>query len=151
MLTVCKSLGIAALAGVLSLGADRALAADTTFFVILNGGNEVSATGQANAGHQTAYGGATVVFRNNQRMCYAIVVWQMDAPTAAHIHRGKAGVNGGIVVPLSPPNGGNPGHVSDCVAVDSAIGSAIRNAPAEFYINVHSKTFPGGAVRGQLF
>jgi hypothetical protein len=146
-----RSLGMAALAAVLGFGTDKALAADTTFFVILNGGNEVSGAGQANAGHQEAYGSATVVFRNNQRLCYAIVVMAMDAPTAAHIHRGRAGVNGGIVVPLNPPNAGNLGHVSGCAAVDAAIGNEIRSNPASFYVNVHSGQFPGGAVRGQLF
>jgi hypothetical protein len=64
-----------------------------------------------------------------------------------------SGVNGGIVVNLSPPNApgaGNPGASSGCVAALAGIVTAIRNDPTSFYVNVHNGAFPNGAVRGQL-
>jgi hypothetical protein len=146
-----KSLGIALLAALGCVTGTQAFAADTTYFAVLSGGNEVSPAGAANAGDPDGYGSASVVFRNNQRMCYSILVIGIDRPTAAHIHRGPAGVNGGIVVPLSPPVGGGMGHVSDCIAIDPAIGKNIRADSAGFYVNVHTGKFPNGALRGQLF
>ncbi|MPZ59018.1 MAG: CHRD domain-containing protein [Rhizobiales bacterium] len=151
MLALGKSIRIALLAALGCVAGTQAYATDTTFFAILKGGNEVSAGGQANAGDPDGYGSASVVFRSNGRICYSIIVMRIDRPTAAHIHRGNAGVNGPIVVPLTPPVGGSLGHVSDCIAIDPAVGGNIRNDSAGFYVNVHTGQFPGGALRGQLF
>jgi len=157
MLTLRRSFGIATLstlatvAALVSFGADRARADDTTFFAVLSGGNEVSGTGQANAGAPNGYGSGTVVFRNNQRLCYALIVMAIDTPAAAHIHRARAGTNGPIVVNFEAPASGNFGSSSGCVTVDAALAKEIRGDPAGFYINVHSAKFPAGAIRGQLF
>ena len=122
-------------------------------FAVLLGGNEVGATGQANAGDSNAVGAATVLFDNDgTTLCFTIIVNNLDAPNAAHIHRGLAGVNGPILVTLIAPATGNPGTSSDCIAgVDSALASEIRGNPGRFYINVHTTNFPNGAIRGQLF
>jgi hypothetical protein len=40
------------------------------------------------------------------------------------------------------------GTVTD---VDPAVVQQIRRTPKNFYANLHSAEFPGGAVRGQLF
>jgi hypothetical protein len=46
------------------------VALDDTFFAILNGGNEVGTSGQANAGDPNSYGTASVVFVSANRFCY---------------------------------------------------------------------------------
>jgi hypothetical protein len=127
-------------------------------FAVLVGGNEVSPTGDANAGDQNAFGTATVVVHPtpadpaNEQLCFALVVRGIDNPIAAHIHAAKAGVNGPIVVPLIPiPVSGNPGTSSGCVSAGNSIVAALTSRPANFYVNVHTTAFPGGAVRGQLF
>jgi hypothetical protein len=140
----------ALIAGVGCVGSP-AVALDDTFFAILNGGNEVSDSGQANAGDPNGYGSASVVFVAPNRFCYSIIVNNIGNPTAAHIHRGAAGVNGRIVVTLIAPNVGNPGLSRGCEVVGDALAEAIRNHPQRFYVNVHTGAFPGGAVRGQLF
>jgi hypothetical protein len=139
------------IAGISGGFAAQAMATDFTFFAILNGGNEVSSTGQANAGDPDAYGSASVVFKANTVICYSISVVNIATPTLAHIHEAKAGVNGPIVVPLTPPPSGNPGVSSACISIDPTLWSRIRVTPANFYINVHNGAFPGGAMRGQLF
>ena len=67
---------------------------------------------------------------------------------AAHVHTGTAGTLGGIVVPLRAP--GENGLASGCVSAARATVAQILRNPAAYYVNVHTPTFPGGAVRGQL-
>jgi hypothetical protein len=127
-----------------------AIALDTTFSAVLNGGNEVSGTGEANAGDQDGYGIGSVVFNSLHNLCHAILVNKIGTPTAAHIHRGRAGVNGPIVVTLNAPNTGSPGTSRGCGEIDGKLAVEIRANPTHFYINVHTGGFPGGAIRGQL-
>ena len=73
-------------------------------------------------------------------------------PAAAHIHRGIAGVNGPIVVPAgnaSFPNLG-PNSATGCVLIGADLATEIMTTPANFYVNVHTSDFAGGAIRGQL-
>jgi hypothetical protein len=82
------------------------------------------------------------------RVCYLLAVANVDGTVAAaHIHQAPAGVNGPVVVPLTAPVAG---PVSACATVDRALARNIARNPANFYVNVHSTTFPAGAVRGQL-
>lgn len=137
---------------VIVFGASAASAQGVHLFAVLNGGNEVTNQGQANQGDPNGHGAALVIIINNRRICFAIAVHRIDTPTAAHIHAGKAGTNGGIVIGLAAPNKGNNGTSSGCVGgLDPADVRAIRNAPSEFYVNVHTNQFPSGALRGQLF
>src|SRR5262245_12483914 len=69
------------------------------------------------------------------------------SPTAAHIHRGKAGANGPVVITLTK-TGANTFAVPDRTFVsDSDYGAYNAN---ELYVNVHSEKNPNGEVRGQL-
>jgi hypothetical protein len=144
---------IPALTGILGFAQSAAFAQTVPppLFAVLLGGSEVSATGEANAGDEDGRGSATVIISATNNLCFAIVVDGIDGPTFAHIHRGAAGVNGDIVVPLTEPSAGNPGTSSGCVAVDTALLTEIQNTPSAFYVNVHTGVFPDGAVRGQLF
>jgi hypothetical protein len=69
---------------------------------------------------------------------------------AAHIHRGPPGVNGPVVIPLSINPGTTSGTVSDTATADPALLDEICLNPGGFYINLHTDTFPGGEIRGQL-
>jgi hypothetical protein len=76
------------------------------------------------------------------QVCVHITVSGLDAPTAAHIHTGAAGLAGPVLVPLPVADG--------CAPVTASQRASILAAPAGFYVNVHTTAFPNGAVRGQL-
>ena len=126
---------------------------EAPLFAVLLGGNEVSDEGDASVGDTDGRGSATVLINQAQgTLCFGITVSGLSTPQAAHIHRAVAGVNGDIVVGLTPPTAGNPGSASGCVTgVAPAILKAIKLTPSLFYVNVHTTDFPAGAVRGQLF
>ena len=66
-------------------------------------------------------------------------------PTASHIHKGAAGTSGPIVVPF-----GGTFKAKGCIVSTAATLSAIEKNPKGYYVNVHSKKHPNGAVRSQL-
>lgn len=68
--------------------------------------------------------------------------------TAAHIHEAAAGVNGPIRVFLSGTTGGTTYMSHDMPVLSAALETALF--ANELYVNIHSTTFPGGEVRGQL-
>lgn len=83
------------------------------------------------------------------RLCYRLIARNIVLPAdGAHIHRGRAGVAGDIVVTLKPPNA-NGGSVG-CVNLGQPLLMAIRNNPANYYVNIHTSDFAAGAIRGQL-
>ena len=65
----------------------------------------------------------------------------------AHIHKGAKGTSGNIVVPLP---GSFLAKASGCVPASGAILRAIEADPHGYYVNIHSKKYPGGAIRAQL-
>jgi hypothetical protein len=121
-------------------------------YAVLAGGNEVSASNEANAGDPDGSGTASVDIAGTS-LCFGITVRAIGAPTAAHIHNAAAGVNGPIVVFLDPfPTSGSPGSSSGCLSgLDRALLARIAANPHLYYVNIHNDDFPAGAVRGQLF
>ena len=89
-------------------------------------------------------------------VCYVIKVKRIDAVTAAHIHVGAAGTNGGVVVDLAILSADTKVTESstiyhDCLeGLDTALLTAIKADPAGYYLNVHTSVYPDGAIRGQL-
>jgi hypothetical protein len=67
--------------------------------------------------------------------------------TAAHIHTGAIGVNGGVAIDLGVV-GGTGGTLGNTVAITQGQIDSIR--AGQTYINIHSINFPGGEIRGQL-
>lgn len=100
------------------------------------------------AGDPDGSGSAVVTLNQGQGVvCFDIEVAGIDAVTNAHIHAAPAGVAGPVVVPFNPSVNG----LKNCVSgVDPELIKAIRQNPADYYVNVHTAPFPAGAVRGQL-
>jgi hypothetical protein len=78
------------------------------------------------------------------------------AITAAHIHTGATGLEGGFVVNLDLAPGevvlaNGTGTIPKTGKATSAdVAQGMINNPAGFYFNVHSANNPAGVVRGQL-
>jgi len=135
-------------AGLSMGGAVIATAQGVQAFAVLLGGNEPPSPGTDLDG----YGAAALTFHNPSTICVVYVVDRIGKPNAAHIHKGKAGVNGPPVIALPIPASGNPGQAGICIDdVAAGLFAQIRNSPSDFYLNVHTSDFGGGAVRGQLF
>ena len=91
-------------------------------------------------------------------VCYDMTVSNLTAnPSMAHIHKAPAGTNGGIVVHLFG-SGGAPAPTSTSFTITNFCQTGISQAlikdiiqnPDQYYVNVHTSTFPGGEIRGQL-
>lgn len=129
--------------------------AGTTMAAPNHGGRPLSATllGANEApGPGDPDGTGNAEFRLNPgqgEICYDITVADIALPaTGAHIHRGAAGVAGPVVVPLTPPDAS--GHSSGCASVDRELVLDILHNPSNFYANIHTSTYPAGAIRDQL-
>ena len=87
--------------------------------------------------------------KDTLQVCYRLHAESVTLPTtAAHIHRGGAGVDGPVVVPFSPP--GADGNSSGCTTTTAdLINEMLANLPG-FYVNVHTREHPAGAIRAQL-
>ncbi len=111
-----------------------------TFTVPLTGEAEVPGPGDPD-------GSGTAVLRvNSGRICYTLMVEDIEPATAAHIHEGQPDEAGPIVQALSPPTDGSS---SGCI-VNPQLAREILAEPGDYYVNVHNKEYPAGALRGQL-
>jgi CHRD domain len=125
-------------------------AAQTPFLASLNGANE------SPAGDADGVGAAAItfdVFNVSDPVSGAEVCWDLSysgitgTPVMAHIHRGAAGVNGPIEVPIT---GLLATSATGCAAVAPALAQEIMATPSGFYVNVHTTDYGAGAIRGQL-
>ena len=117
----------------------------------LTGANEVPVAGKPAVGDPK--GSATgIVEVQGDKVTYAFSWKGISAPTLGHIHEGKAGVNGDVKVPLFGT--AMPDTVTAAAGTatitDQATADGLRKNPSGSYLNLHTKEFPGGAVRGQL-
>jgi hypothetical protein len=104
---------------------------------------EVPALAQGLLAQGTAY---VDIDAASGRVCSSIAPNGVGMPTAAHIHRGTAGVAGPVVADLGTGFRGE----RTCMAGDPALLQEIAGNPGGFYVNLHTADFPEGAMRGQL-
>ncbi len=126
---------------VLALPTSAAPAARSTLEANLTGKQEVPGPGDPNGR------GNAMVKVYEARVCYTLEARRIKPAMAAHIHLGLRGEAGPIVATLKPPTDGSS---KGCVAVPRALSLGLKENPAHYYINVHNKPYPEGAIRGQL-
>ena len=147
---------IVALGSITANGFINSALGQQSFSAELSGGDEVppvdtNATGIAN-------------FQDNvQTVNYQLSVSDLVNVTQAHIHRGEEGENGKVVVtlynttmPTGPMSGLlSQGNITAANLVGPLAGqqltdliSIMDNGTA--YVNVHTKDFPDGEIRGQI-
>lgn len=93
--------------------------------------------------------GSALVTVNHGRgeVCWRLEVADIAPAAAAHIHAAPAGMNGPVVVGLTPPTEGSS---EGCESISRDLAKALIQQPEQYYVNVHNAEFPPGAVRGQL-
>lgn len=127
--------------GVLAIGG--VAAAGTMLEATLTGAAEVPGPGDPDG-----TGEATLnLMPRQERICYTLTVSNIRPATMAHIHKGTATEAGPIVRELRAPSDGSS---EGCVRLSRTKIRMIQNNPSGYYVNVHNKPFPNGAVRGQL-
>lgn len=113
--------------------------ATVSFASTLNGAAEVPAT------PSTATGTATGTYNTNTNILTVNVTYSGMTASAAHIHEGSIGASGGVVFPFGTLT--SPMSLTT-VALSAAQETALMNN--QYYINIHSATYPNGEIRGQL-
>jgi len=112
--------------------------------VVVDGRNALGTDGQRRAGDPDGFGTFSAVI-SGTKLCYGFQIVDIATPLAAHIHRGAPDENGEVVVPLRAMKVG-----SRCKEIPRDVADSLLEKPSDFYVNVHTKRFPNGAVRGQL-
>ena len=116
-------------------------------YAVLKPGNEVPPTASKTLG-------AAAIHINGTTLSFAVTIAnpQRETFVAGHIHVGAAGINGPVVVPLftGPPNNRKLFFQAARITIDAEDAEDICGNLAGHYVNYHTTTFPGGALRGQL-
>jgi hypothetical protein len=125
---------------------------DAMFFAtVMRGSNEVPSKEQPGGGDKGGSGTSLVRIQGDQ-VSYAFTWTGIGTPTEGHIHQGPAGVNGDVKIPFFTtklPDGRNS-VIGTVTVTDANLLANITSHPEQFYVNLHTKDFPGGALRGQL-
>jgi len=84
---------------------------------------------------------------NGRKLCWRLTVRGIDRPVAAHLHSGGVVTNGPVLVAL-----GRRYKPIGCttMAVDAAAFLAGCATCGDVYVDVHTRKFPKGAIRGTL-
>jgi hypothetical protein len=114
-----------------------------TYHATLTGANEPG------GGDPDGYATAEVSVADKlDQICYDVNnVRNIEPITGAHIHRGAPGVNGPVVITLKPAN---EGGYKGCFNRSEWTQDSLESNPGGFYINLHTASYPNGAIRGQL-
>ena len=116
-----------------------------TFSARMNGLQEVPAV--------TSPGqGVAVMTLNGSRDTLCVSIYMAGSPSAIngiHLHAGAAGVNGGVVLDLSPylVNGNVEAIITGADLTTTLISDMITGG---IYVNAHTATNPNGEIRGQV-
>lgn len=146
------------LAGLL-IAVGAATAANRTFHAHATGDQEVPAAttlAQGQANFKLSDDGTALSYKLN--------VANLDGIRFAHIHLGAAGSNGPVVAfllqPQSPTTGRVNGTLAEGVITAADLVGPLAGRPlsdllaalesGNAYVNVHTDTYPGGEIRGQI-
>ncbi|MFF3322075.1 CHRD domain-containing protein [Streptomyces sp. NPDC002889] len=119
---------------------------------LANGDQEVPVEDAHKVGDDDGHA-ITFLHPKGRNVDFSLAWVNIQAPQAAHIHKGGFGKNGDVVLGLlnkPVPEGlfAVSGRLED---QHKGLLKEIRHSPESFYSNIHTKKFPDGAVRGQLF
>jgi len=97
--------------------------------------------------------GLGVIGVDSDSVSYYLWATDIAEPTAAHIHTGSAGQNGGIAIDFEASFSAAAGDswvAFGSVTASAATIASILDDPSAFYFNIHNADHTAGAVRGQV-
>ena len=97
------------------------------------------------ADHSLAIGTGTFILTAHSLAFHIEYSGLTGTATAAHIHKGAAGVNGGVVLPFPSPL---TSPIDGTFTLTDPQIADLNNSL--FYANVHTAAFGGGEIRGQI-
>jgi CHRD domain len=112
-----------------------------SFAATVNGASEVPTNASA------ATGSMLGTFDKTTKIFSLTLTYSGLTATNMHIHKGPAGVGGGVLFGLSTSPFTSPvGYISPALSAGQE-DSLMNNL---YYINIHSAAFPAGEIRGQI-
>jgi hypothetical protein len=111
------------------------------FAATLNGASEVPTNSS------TATGSATATFNKDTKILMVDMTYTGLTATNMHIHKGPAGVGGGVLYGIATAPFSSPVHYVSPAFTANQEDSLMNNL---YYLNIHSAAFPGGEIRGQI-
>lgn len=141
--TLLAAGAFAAAAAFAAAPAIAAVPAFHTYTAVLRGGDEVG------GGRPDASGLARISIANDySKVCYELSdLRHVGMIKGVDIQAGALASNGPAVLRLKE-NGDEV--YAGCASSAASTGKMMQANPQDFYVNVHTLDFPGGALRGQL-
>jgi hypothetical protein len=138
-----RRLTITAVLIVLGLGVGAGAGAAQTGLTIsarLSSANAIPKAGRGGAG-------SIVITLDSKKgqVCWKLNVSGIDKPLSAYVHRGVSGKTGPGVISLGPGFTRKGCELAPVKTLTPVIAS-----PTGYYVNVYTKKYPAGAIRGQL-
>ena len=104
-------------------------------------------TAEVGKGSRTGSGTAVIkLYRSAGKACWTLSVKGLDKMLSAHVHKAAKKQTGPVVIPLGA-RFAKKGCVTGLKA--KTIDAIVKN-PGGYYVNVHTKKYLNGAIRGQL-
>ncbi len=115
--------------------------------IVLSGSNEVPAISPSGSGTlHVSYDKAAKTLTYSAR-------WSgmTDSVTMMHFHGpAEKGTNAGVLYPITDFTPGTSGTANGTVKLDGAKLKEAELLGGKWYYNIHTKTHPGGEIRGQV-
>jgi CHRD domain len=125
--------------------ADPPVSTEIKYKAVLNAANEVATVPVVSGGT----GEANAIFNKETKILTVTITYSglTTALSAWHIHKAAAGANGSVIFNFGSPQ--PSGFVFTTPAALTTDQEADLNN-ALYYVNLHTSTYPGGEIRGQL-
>jgi len=137
---------------IMGVEASQAAMSSTTTFNLTSHATGAGVTMASNMKMGGATSGSAdghfVIDLKKNTLCYTVMTKGLTNVVEAHIHTGAIGMDGADVISLLPTKFNK--KLATCIKSTATLLGTISTTPANYYLNVHTKKYPDGAVRAQL-
>jgi hypothetical protein len=165
-MTLVTTILLAGLVSLATIGFSNIAFAGTQMYKAqLSGDQEVPPVQTNASGNATLQIPLSAISSPQATVKYTVNVTDIENVTGAHIHMGKMGENGDIVVTLCKAETCSAGGMTGALSLRGTFNATNLEGPmagkqidalatsmtnGETYVNVHSQQYPNGEIRGQI-